>query len=109
MNQTLQKCEDHMGEQTHSGRSVAELVSQFEDELKSNVSGINNKVVAVQQAHENVNGLAEQVATMFPRQNDGAHPTPWKALHQSNPSPSSLLRPSSGNGVAFGEGAKASH
>ena len=109
MNQTLQKCEDHMGEQARSGKSVAELVSQFEDKLKSNVSQIKDKVVAVQQAHEKVKSLAEQVETMFARQNHGPDPTPWEASHQSNSSPSPLLRPSSGSGVAFGEGVKASH
>ena len=109
MNQTLQKCEDHMGEQAHSGRLVAELVSQFEDKLKNNVSQGKDKVVAVQQAYEKVKGLAEQVETMFSRQNQGPHPTPWEASHQSIPSPSPLLRPAGGSGVAFCEGVKASH
>ena len=109
MNQTLQKCEDHMAEQARSGKSVAELVSQFEDKLKSNVSQIKDKVVALQQAYEKVKGLAEQVETMFARPNHRPHPTPWEAAHQSNMSPSPVLWPSSGSGVAFGKGVKGSH
>ena len=109
MNQTLQKCEDDMGEQARSGKLGAEVVSQFEEKFKNNVSQIKDKVVAVQQAHENLKSLAEQVETMFARQNHGPGPTPWEASHQSNPSPSPLFLPSSGSGVAFGEGVKASH
>ena len=45
---------------------------------------------------------------MFARQNRGPHPTPWEASHQSNLSPSPLLRPSCGSGVAVVEGVKAS-
>ena len=109
MNQTLQKCDDHMGEPARSGKLVAELVSQIKDKLKSNVSQIKDKVVAVQQALEKVKSLVEQVETMFTLRNHGLLPTPWEASHQSNPSPSPLLRSSSGSGVAFGEGVKASH
>ena len=73
-----------MGEQARSAKSVAEWVSQFEDNLKSNVSQIKDKVVAVQQAHEKVKSLAKQVEPMFACQIHVPHPTPWEASHQCN-------------------------
>ena len=48
MTQTLPKGEDHMGDQARSRKSVAELVSQFEDKLKNIVSQITDQVVAVE-------------------------------------------------------------